>query len=127
MSFNLYDDEKILKGIENYVYSHFPELDLIKYKWHGDVYVWKLSLPFDIWEIIKYDSINQHIIQISNNFVVKDDSIELDEDSWDNCPTYDLYDCKDMKKLYDTIDRLHLQYKKWLTNIKLEKINNDFC
>lgn len=127
MPFNVYDDEKILKGIENYASSHFPELELIKYKWHGDVCVWKLNLPFDTWEIIKYDNIKPHTIQINNDFVVTGDSIELDEDSWAYCPSYDLYDCRDMKKLCETIDRLHLQYKKWLTNIKLEKINNDFC
>lgn len=120
-------DKKILKEIENYATSHFPELKLDVYKWEGDVYVWKLELPFDTWEIIKYNSIKPHIIQINNNFIVTGDCIDLDEYSWDNCPTYDIYDSKDMKKLCEIIDRLHLQYKKWITNIKLEKINNDFC
>jgi hypothetical protein len=120
-------DNKILKEIENYATSHFPELKLDVCKWEGDVYVWRLELPFDSWEIIKYNSINPHVIQINNNFIVTGDYIDLDEDSWNNCPTYDMYDCNDMKKLCETIDRLHLQYKKWITNIKLEKINNDFC
>ena len=124
----LSNDEKNLKEIENYVSSHFPELNLEKLKNPGnnEVFLWKLIVPNDIWQIIKYQSHRPYTIQINNNFIVRDDTIDLDVNNWNDCSTYSLYDCNDMKKLYETIDRLHLQYKTWKNNIRLLEIEKDF-